>query len=195
MLQGIELVDWRNKDEVIKFYEANKLYFDNYQLQSQPDSVFSLIDIKISYCDALISKHHYTKCLPILTHINILINKLEKDKSEGYTSRHERYLFIEGIIFGYLKRYDESQSNFKELIKIDPDNDLYKDWYESNQIKIVSKISNIVAYAGFGIIMIYMVLELVFKIKLGLYVNLIGFIIMILGFSFPFIVSHLKRLL
>lgn len=187
MIQGIELVDWRNKDEVIKFYEANKHYLDNYQSIVDLDSQLGVIDLKISYCNALIGKRHYSECLETLTHLNIMINKLKNDPLVDYSSRYEKYLFTEGIVFGYLKRYEESQDNFKELVEIDPKNDLYKDWFESNKIKIIAKQSNIVGYTGFGIIVLNLFLDLIFKIKLGNYVDLIGLSAMIFGFSFPYI--------
>jgi tetratricopeptide (TPR) repeat protein len=194
MLEGIELIDWSNKEEVIKYYEANKLYFDNYQAQTHPDSILNIIDIKLSYCNALISKHHYTDCLEILTHVNIMLNKLEKDKTIDSNKRYERYLFIEGVVLGYLKRYEESQTNFKELLHIDSRNDLYKDWFKSNRIKIISKRSGLVGYTGFGIVMLLLILDVVFKIKLSKYLDLGGFIIMISGFSFPYILNRIKKI-
>jgi hypothetical protein len=194
MLQGLELIDWRNKDEVIKFYEANRLYFDNYQIHSQVESIRSIVDVKLSYCEALISKSHFTKCLAILGHVNILIQSLEKAKADGYAQRHERYLFTEGVVFGYLKRYEDSQRNFKELVKIDPDNDLYKDWFEGNQVKIIGKQSNFIGFAGFAIVMLDLVSDTVLKIKLGLYVSVIGFIIMAVGFSLPYIIKRIKKM-
>lgn len=193
MLQGFELIDWRNKDEVIKFYESNKLYFDNYQSQNQIETILSTIDIKLSYCDAQISKYHYSDCLEILTHVNILINKLENKNSEEFESRNERYLFTEGVVLGYLKRNEESQNNFKELLKIDPRNDLYKDWYNDNKIKIISKQSNIVGFTGFGIIMLVIFANTIFKSKLSSYYNLAGFLIMTIGFFFPYIFKFFKK--
>jgi tetratricopeptide (TPR) repeat protein len=195
MLQGLELIDWRNKDEVIKFYEANILYFDNYQVQTQLDSILNIIDIKLSYCDALISKKHYTDCLEILTHINILINKLKQDQKGDYKIRYERYLFTEAVVFAYLKRYEESQTNFKELLRIDPRNDVYKDWFESMKARVISKQSNIIGYMGFGIIFLDIITSTIFKIKLGKFVSLVGFLTMTIGFSYPYILRQLKKLI
>lgn len=195
MLQGIELIDWRDKEEVIRFYETNKLYFDNYHLQTQPDSIVEMIDIKLTYCDALISKNHYTDCFEILTHVNIMVNKLGEFQTDSHNSRFERYLFTEGIVLGYLKRYEESQSNFKKLVQIDPKNDLYKDWLESNNTKIISKQSNIVGFAGCGIIMLDLILDTVFNIKVSKYLGLGGFIIMTLGFAYPYLLRQTKKLI
>ena len=195
MLQGLELIDWRNKDEVIGFYESNKLYFDNYKVQTQPDSILDMIDFKLTYCDALISEKHYTDCLDILTHINILVNKLDKVQISGYNSRYERYLFTEGMVLGRLKRYEESQNNFKELVRIDPKNDLYKDWYVSNKTNIIAKQSNIVGYTGCGIIILDLILDILFNIRLSKYVSLIGVVVMVLGFTYPYLLRKFSQMM
>ena len=194
MIHGIELVDWRNKDEVIKFCESNKKYLDNYQSVVELDSQIAIIDIKLAYCNALISKHHYSECLDTLAHLNSMINKLKNDPIVDYSSRHEKYLFTEGVIFGYLKRFEESQNDFKELVKLDPKNDLYKDWFKSNKTNIIAKQSNIVGYIGCGIIFLEIISDIVFKIKLSIYVDLIGLVTMILGFTFPYILRLIGKI-
>src|SRR5208283_5466445 len=105
-----------------------------------------------------------------------------------------KYLFTEGVVFGYLKRIEESQCNFKELIKIDPKNDLYKNWYESNKIKIIYKQSSIVGYTGCGFFILKIFIEVIYNIKLSPYIDLVSCIIMILGFSFPYIVKEFNKI-
>jgi len=43
----IDEVDWNNSESVINFYEANKLYFDNYDLVNNIDSIIEIKGIKI----------------------------------------------------------------------------------------------------------------------------------------------------
>ena len=193
MIQGIELVDWKNYEEIIKFYETNKLYLDNFQDRTQYDSIITIIDIKIAYCKALISKNHYSDCFDILTHINIMLNGLDKNSSD-YNTRYETYLFIEGVVYGYLKRYEESQSNFKELVKIDPKNDLYKDWFVGNRMHIIAKQSNIVGYTGSIIIFFSIFMDIFFKFKNGLLFTLIGLFCVILGYGFPYLIRLIDKI-
>lgn len=119
--------------------------------------------------------------------------ELHPEKTD-YSSRYEKYLFTEGIVFGYLKRFDESQNDFKKLVKLDPKNDLYKDWFKSNQTNIIAKKSNIVGYIGCGIIFLEIISDIVFKIKLSIYVDLIGLVTMILGFTFPYILRLIGKI-
>ena len=191
MIQGIELIDWNNFDEIIKFYESNKHIVDNYQDLQESESIIILIDLKLSYCNALISKHHYNDCFDALTHINILVNKLLKDTNE-YKIRHERYLFTEGVVLGYLRRYEESQGNFKELVKIDPRNDLYKDWLKANRTQIIAKQSNVVGYTG-CIIIFFTILMSILKVKLSFIFDLVGLLSMGLGFGFPYIMRFIEK--
>lgn len=119
--------------------------------------------------------------------------ELHPEKTD-YSSRYEKFLFTEGIVFGYLKRFDESQNDFKKLVKLDPKNDLYKDWFKSNQTNIIAKKSNIVGYIGCGIIFLEIISDIVFKIKLSIYVDLIGLVTMILGFTFPYILRLIGKI-
>lgn len=193
MILGYEEVNWRKRDEVIKFCEANRLYLDNYKSIANVDSQLRIIDIKLSYCNALIDKHHYKECFDSLEHLNIMINKLKDHPRIKNSSVYESYLFAEALVYGYLKRYEESQKNFKELIKIDPQNDLYKDWVKSNKTKIIAKKSNIVGYIGCGLIFLSIFLDLFYRLKYSNYINIFGVIIMILGFTFPFIATKLTK--
>ena len=194
MIQESKLVNWKNKDEVIKFCESNKLYLDNYRSITNLDSQLHIINIKLAYCNALIDKCHYSECLESLTHLSIMINKLKNNPRIKNSSIYKDYLFLEGIVFGYLKRYEESQTNFKELVKIDPKNDLFKDWFVSNKKKIIARKSNIFGYIGCGVILLNSILLVISPMNYNEYTDVIGLVTMVLGFSFPYIVTSLNVL-
>jgi tetratricopeptide (TPR) repeat protein len=194
MIEGIELIDWKNYSDVIKFYEKNKLYIDNYQIHSDAATIVELIKVKQKYCDALISKYHYSSCIELFTHLDILINKLDKDNNDDYNSIHEEFLFTQGYVFGQLKKYDESQIHFKELIKIDPENDLYKDWYENNRNNIIKKNAVILIYIGIGYIVIDIIASIFFNTHLSRYLFGIAVILMVIGFSLPDIVKQIRKI-
>lgn len=191
--QELALLDWNSPDAVVNFYESNKLYFNNIKIEPDIEKSAELIDIKISYCFALIDKGHFTKSYDITKDLNINFNRIENKDSEYYKARYERYLFAEGIALSRLKRYEESQSSFKELIQIDPDKDVYKDWDNGNKARILKKQASILVWAGFGLIILDMLLDVVFNVQLGKYGSLTGFIVMTIGFSLPYLVQQIKN--
>ena len=80
-------------------------------------------------------------------------------------------------------------------MRIDPKNDLYEDWYVSNKTNIIAKQSNIVGYTGCGIIILDLILDVLFNVKLSKYVSLIGLAVMILGFTYPYLLRQIKQML
>ena len=180
--QEIEELDWNNSDSVISFYESNRLYFDNYNFQKNTDSIYEIAEIKISYILSLDHKKHFTKANKCLQDVNILINKIKN--SENSEEINERYLFAAGVIANRLDKVEESQDCFTELIKIDPDNDLYQDWFEGNKDYLFAKKTRLIGHIGLGIFIIAMFSDLVFGIdnNIRLRIELVSFIIMILGY-------------
>lgn len=178
--QEIENVNWKNNDSVINFYEKNTVYFDNYDIIKNIDQLIEIADIKLSYIMALDSKRHYTKADKYLKDFqNININLSD---TESFERINERYLFACGIIAQRLKKHDESQTYFKKLIKIDPENDLYKEWYESNKDSIFYNKSKVIGYIGsalfficvFGKSIIPLDKNLIFRVELLGFIMAIG---------------------
>nr|WP_319997668.1 hypothetical protein [uncultured Draconibacterium sp.] len=180
--QEIEKTDWNDRDSVIEFYEKNTVYFDNCNVIKDLDLLIEIADIKLSYLLALEFKKHYSKADKNLEDCGNLIEKLKS--TESYDRLNERFLFSSGIIAQRLNRFEESQTNFEKLVKIDPDNDLYKKWYESNKDHLIYKKSKIIGYIGAGIFLLCMFSETLIKIEndLKLRLELLGFIMMALGF-------------
>jgi tetratricopeptide (TPR) repeat protein len=187
--QQIATVDWRNSEEIISFYEKNRLYFDNFNLIKNLDTIIEFINIKLSYIETLETKKRYKKADNYLRHVDILMQKIKNH--DEFNSLYERYLFDFGIISFRLKRLEESQTYFKELVEIDKENDLYREWFEANKYRIFAKKSYIIGYVGLGLIFLDMFLDGIYNSGLGEKFYLYGFSIMLIGFFAP----ELKRLL
>ncbi len=131
-------INLNDSSEIIKFYEENKLYFDHYDKITAIEGIEDTILIKLKYCEAIERKNHFTDAAIVLEHIFVLLDKL-KGNSEEYEYYYERVLFYDGVILGRQKKYKESNARFKRLIIIDPKNENYQDWLDTNIERIVSK--------------------------------------------------------
>lgn len=192
--EEIDAVDWNNFESVIDFYERNALYFENISKHREGEEIEELANIQISYILALEKKRHYSKASKLLQQVETLFNKL-KD-SPSFDKVNERYIFASGVIAQRLKKYEDSQNYFTKLIKIDPDNDLYKNWYESNKDWLCHQKLKIVGYIGtailFGSILFGDAIELSRDLKLKL--DIIAIILIVGGFYGHQIIRHIKRL-
>jgi len=175
-------ININNSSEIIQFYEDNKLYFDNYDKITDIEGIEKIILIKQKYCEAIVSKNHFADATTVLTHIFVLLDKL-KGNSEEYESYYERALFFDGVILGRKKKYKESNEKFKQLILLDPKNENYQNWIETNKECIVGKKLNNIFYIALPILAFIMVSKekfvgenyLIFEISL--WIMMIGLII------------------
>ena len=131
-------INLNDSSEIIKFYEENKLYFDHYDMINDIEGVEDTILIKQKYCEAIERKNHFTDAALVLEHIFVLLDKLNGN-SEEYEYYYERALFYEGVILGRQKKYKESNKKFKRLIILDPKNENYQDWFDTNIERIINK--------------------------------------------------------
>lgn len=184
-------VNWEIMEEIIDFYETNQLYFNNYNTISDIDSIINLIHFKQRYIEALESKKRYSKALPILTEVDILLQKIKKE--EIYKKVYERYMFLSGLIYGRLNRNHESFEYFIELRTIDPENDLYKNWYVSLKSNIWYNQFRILSYIGMGLIFLDIILGLFFDSGLNKFIVLIALIVMVAGIVFPYITKYIIK--
>jgi len=142
-------INKNNAEDIIEFYLENQSYFDNFDSISETDTIEEIIFIKQKYCEALESKAHYKELTVILKQIFILLTKI-KSKSQKYDNYYERALFYEGIVLGRQNKYIQSNHKFKELLIIDPINETYKNWFQSNKEKnydnMKSSLEDIVIY-------------------------------------------------
>ena len=142
-------INMNNSEDIIEFYLENQSYFDNFDSISKTDTIEEIISIKQKYCEALETKAHYKELTVILKQIFILLTKI-KSKSQKYDNYYERALFYEGIVLGRQNKYVQSNHKFKELLIIDPRNETYKNWFQSNKEKnydnMKSSLEDIVIY-------------------------------------------------
>ena len=190
--EKMNAINWQDNDVVIEFYESNFIYFDNFNQLSNEESILEMLRFKFAYCEALINKNHNSKALPILTHVNIIVNKL-KDHKE-FNEINNKYLYMEAVAYHRLKRYQEAQENLNELIEKDPNNDHYRNWFEKNKVSLIGKKSNLYGYIGFGIIMVSFFIEPILRREISGYWTLIGGVLMIGGFGYPYIDKLIKKL-
>jgi tetratricopeptide (TPR) repeat protein len=191
--EKLDSIDWQNYDEVISFYEENKLYYSNYLIQSNIEIIISMLWVKLAYCYALTQKHRYSQTTTVFEHIEQLIEKLDKDNDPDYERIYERFLFNKGFALGRQRKYYESQVCFKKLIAIDPQNELYRDWYESNKIDLIYKKTRIVGYTAFVCLMFLYIQEIAFDKDINYKVSLTFFIIMMISFSSRYILKAYKH--
>ena len=190
----INQVDWNNIDQIIDFYEHNLIFFDNLSTNIQPDEFKEVIHIKITYAFALDSKKHFTKGERIINQVENLIKRIE-DKND-FNEVNERFLFIKGMSFHRYKKYEDSQILFSQLKQIDPDNDLYKEWYDSNRKWILQKKLNVIGWIGVSLIFLSIILNRNNSISDLNYdkLDLLGMIMMFGGFWGTNIVDFIKRI-
>jgi len=188
-----EQVDWSNQDSVVSFYESNQLYFDNYEIHSSLEVIEEIAEIKISYIIALDTKKHFKKADKVLRHVDVLIQKLKG--SDSIDKLNENYMYASGVIAHRLKHFEESQSYFKQLLDIDPDNDWYKNWYSANKLWLFYQKSKIVGYVGLGLYIVNMIGPKVYNYDKVIEnrIEIFAIILMVLGFFAPQLDKFIKK--
>jgi len=184
--------NWSDIDAVIDFYEDNQLYFDNYEVLSDIETIIDLIGMKSHYIGALISKKRYNKALSYITHIDYLLDKI-KGKSGKYERLRIRNQFHKGVILGYLKKYRQSFDIFSKLFKLDPENDLYKDWYVQMKTNLLNKRMRILGYAGLAIVFGDIISGLGFNYDFDKRLVLFGFVLLLLSWLIPTGVKYFNK--
>ena|SRR6056297_1728830 len=141
--EEIETVNWKDNNSVIKFYESNSVYFENKRDFADQDELEDIARVKINYSYALHYKGHYSKAAKILKQIDSIVNKIKSNEI-----LYDDYLFVSGMNARRLKDVKLSNKYFEQLLELQPDNDLYRDWYNSNNEFLFYKKSRIFGYIG-----------------------------------------------
>jgi tetratricopeptide (TPR) repeat protein len=181
-----ESIDWKNPETVIDFYEKNQILFYNYKILSEDEQILDLINIKCHYINALISKSRFTKAKTFIEHVDILNQKI-KHLPDFYAKYEEEKEYYLGLIYGYLKNYSESLFIFERLVKIDPENDMYKEWYTQMKVNLINKQTTIGTYLGLIIMLIDLGSNVIFNYKINSYFFLAGLTLLIGSLIFPYI--------
>ncbi|MFW6351075.1 MAG: hypothetical protein ACOC2E_01695 [Bacteroidota bacterium] len=145
--EQIAQLNFQDHDQVISFYESNRIYFDNYQRLENTEKISEFINIKLHYADSLTDKHYLDKLLPVLDEVSELLQKLPKEHwNYEQSKRHMR--FLKGMALGRQKKFKESYSIFKQLIKEEPDHFYYKVWYDHSRLGTYNWLFNGIAIVG-----------------------------------------------
>ena len=186
--EEVQKVDWRNMDEVIQFYESGRIDFADFSSIESEELIIEYIHIKLRYTEALEWKKRYSKAKPILTEINILLQKIAEQKE--HSSLYERYVFLSGVICGRLHKRQDALRYFVELRKIDPDNDVYKEWYLNLRSTVYQNQFNALSYIGFALIVFEISVGLFWDITFSSSFTLIALILLASGMIFPYLIKQ-----
>jgi hypothetical protein len=185
-------VDWKDFDSISKFYENHQIFFDNYARLKNESDIIDVIQMKAHYISAMISKKRYTKALEIVKHIDFLLEKINS-KSEQFQKLNIENKFYSGVLNGYLKNYKSSFKVFAELIKIDPENDLYQDWFLQMKTNLLSQRFRIIGYLGLVIVFGDIISGLVFNYDFDNKIGLTGFFLILISWLLPQGMKYLKK--
>ena len=179
----------KNDDEGnIGFYRENRKYFDNFDILTDIETIEEIILIKQKYCEAIERKGYYKELTVIINQIFILLAKI-KSKSQKNHHYYERALFYQAIALGRQNKYSASNHIFKELKIIDPGNESYKNWYQSNKKKISNQLFSFCENS----IMIITVFTVFFGYDIFGPANTIILILIFVLFIGTFLSTHLLR--
>src|SRR5688572_2328757 len=125
-------IDFRDPEQIIKFYEINRLYYDNYQQIEDPEKISRFIDIKLHYANSLFDKNKLDKLLKVLYEVSALLTMLPTEHwNYAKSERHVR--FLRGMVLAKKKKFKESYPIFEELVKEDPEHHFYREWYQMSK--------------------------------------------------------------
>jgi len=180
----------RSAHDYIEKYEENKNFFNAILQTGRKEDLEFVLPIKIyKYASSLNHDGQYTNALKA-------IEEIEKDlmKLHSISTRHkllnESTTFIKGVCLGRLKKYKESNSEFRKILKVNPDNDKYMSWYKSNLISIVDKYLKTIAILSIFFYLTILTLQF-FGIKMPVFVRVIGPIILLTTIASMFLTEKI----
>ncbi|MDF9798248.1 hypothetical protein OKW21_003511 [Catalinimonas alkaloidigena] len=168
-------VDFKDPDQVINFYELNRIYYDNYQRLEDTDKISKFIDIKLHYANSLTENHHFDKMISVLEEVSQLLEKLSEEHW-NYKKSERHIRFLKGMVLARKKKFKESYLIFKRLAKEDPEHYYYKVWYDHAKLGTYNWAFNGMSIIG-GVLIFS---DLIFSLsdKLPLDIGIVGLIIL-----------------
>lgn len=134
--------------QYIEKYEENIRFFNDLLQNGRKEDVEYVIPIKMyKYADPLNLTGNFQKSLTVLYEIDNDLERI-KGQSKWYKQYFEGVTFLKGVCLGRLKRYKDSNVEFKKLLLKNPSNDNYIDWYKSNKKNEIEKVLNRIATVG-----------------------------------------------
>jgi tetratricopeptide (TPR) repeat protein len=145
--------------QYIEKYEENIDFFNNLLKVGHKEDIEFVIPIKMyHYADPLNQTGNYSKALTILTEIETDIERL-KGQSKQYNQFLESVTFLKGVCLARLKKYKESNKEFSKILKKNPNNDRYIDWYKSNKKNEIDRLSWAFLILGLGYYFVVLILQ------------------------------------
>lgn len=175
--------------DFINKYEENKNYFHELLNTGHKEELEFVLNIWLSkYINALILEGNYKIAMKEITDLELILKKL-KGISDVYQILYEGTLFLKGVNLRHLKKYKESNIQFKEYISLNPTNDKAVNWYKANLKSRISIIFDSIAFVNLFIWLLMLVLNFTdYKIK-SLFVREIGAIIVLLSLIISYIMK------
>jgi len=171
----IRQLNFHDTEQVISFYDSNRVYYDNYQRLDDPERISDFIDIKLHYANSLTDKLDLNKVFRILNEVADLLKKLPNDHwNYEKSERHVR--FLNGMALARQNKFKKSYPIFKRLIEEDPGHFYYKVWHDHTKLRTYSWIFNGIAILG-GILVFG---DLIFSLSdnIPLDVGIVGLVIL-----------------
>ena len=168
--------------QYIEKYEENVDFFDDLLKNGHKEDIEFVISIKLyNYAGSLKHTGKFKKTLTVLSEIEFDLDKI-KGQSKFYNQYVEGTRLLKGVCLRRLKKYTDSNKEFKKLLNKSPENDNFIKWYKANKKSIISK--NLYSIAAVGIafdlsIMLANILD--FELE-NFIVKNIGFFIALLAF-------------
>ncbi|WP_320053204.1 hypothetical protein [uncultured Acetobacteroides sp.] len=160
-------------EEYIEMYESNLEYFNQLASSGQVDDLARLMQIKLmKYVVSLRKEGYYTRCLTAIVELEKDLPLL-KDNVALYNQYIEVYLFSKGVCLRYLNRYKESNVFFNELLSKFPDNDLYRQWFDSNKTNMRVRKVRTIYYTLMAIGVLLLVAQWV--VSASIWIKVVGF--------------------
>ena len=177
--------DSKQEPEVyVNKYEEHNDFFNNLIQNGHKEDIEYVLQIKLyKYADSLFKTGNYSKALTITHQI-----EKELEKIKGQSKWHDLYLeavvFNKGINLGRLKKYKDSNKEFEKLLKQNPTNDNFIDWYKSNKKSEIGQTMDKITAVAVGFYVLIVIAEILgYKVEniiireIGLAVGLGSFVL------------------
>ncbi|MCD4773774.1 MAG: hypothetical protein K8R41_10375 [Bacteroidales bacterium] len=173
--------------QYIEKYEENIRFFNDLLQNGRKEDVEYVIPIKMyKYADPLNLTGNFQKSLTILYEIDNDLERI-KGQSKWYKQYFEGVTFLKGVCLGRLKKYKDSNVEFKKLLLKNPGNDNYIDWYKSNKKNEIERILNRIAVVAVTYYLLVIFADFMGKEIENIILREIGLVIALLSFVTSYI--------
>jgi tetratricopeptide (TPR) repeat protein len=174
----------QEKATYIDKYEENLDFFNDLLINGHKEDIEFVIPITMyNYADSLNQTGNYSKALTVLLEVEKDLEKI-RGQSKWYNQYLEGVTFLKGVCLGRLKRYKDSNVEFEKVLRKNPTNDNFIDWYKSNKKNEIGRILDRIAVVAVGYYVIVVIADFLgYEIEnivvrdIGLVVGLISFVV------------------